>query len=287
MNGATAKPAYRIKPGDEISAEIEARHEITIEPQQMDLNIAYEDDDILILDKQAGIVVHPARGNRSGTLVNGLLHHCRDLPMRYDSTVRPGVVHRLDKNTTGLLMFAKTDEALTNLGRQIQQRTVVREYAAFAWHDFELDEGTIEAPIGRHVIDRTRMAVTPFAAKHAVTNYAVFRRYDVCTYLKLRLKTGRTHQIRVHMQHLDHPIVGDPEYGGRSPRLVRHRQHVVMYERMMSTIKRQALHAARLGFRHPRTNKYIEFSSALPEDMEKLLFYLEQTVHRSPDNLNT
>jgi 23S rRNA pseudouridine1911/1915/1917 synthase len=276
VNDKPVKPSYRIKAGDEVTAEFEAEPEFTIEAEPIDLHIVYEDDDLLIVDKHAGIVVHPARGNRSGTMVNGLLYHCRQLPMRPDSPVRPGVVHRLDKETTGLLMFAKTDSALTSLGRQIEQRTVVREYAAFCWGDFELEDGTVEAPIGRHTIDRTRMAVTPFAAKRAITHYHVFRRYNVCTYLKLRLKTGRTHQIRVHMQHLGHPVVGDPEYGGRSPGVVQYSHHAELYRQMMGIIKRQALHAARLGFHHPRTRKYIEFASSLPPDMEQLLFFLEK-----------
>jgi 23S rRNA pseudouridine1911/1915/1917 synthase len=276
VNGAASKPSYRVKPGDEVAAEFEPEPEILLEPQKMDLNIVYEDDDLLVLDKQAGIVVHPARGNRDRTLVNGLLYHCRNLPQRSDSLSRPGVVHRLDKETTGLLMFAKTDEALRDLGHQIEHRTVVREYAAFAWGDFEQDEGTVDAPIGRHAIDRTRMAVTPFAARTAVTNYEVFRRYSVCTYLRLRLKTGRTHQIRVHMQHIGHPIVGDPEYGGRSASVVQRADHQPLFHDLLAIIRRQALHAARLGFNHPRTRKYVEFASALPADMEQLLFYLEK-----------
>jgi 23S rRNA pseudouridine1911/1915/1917 synthase len=275
VNGAASKPSYRIKPGDEVKAEFEAEPELVLEPEAMDLNIVYEDDDVLVLDKPAGVVVHPARGNRSHTLVNGLLYHCRHLPLRKDSLSRPGVVHRLDKETTGLLMFAKTDAALANLGHQIEHRTVVREYAAFAWGDFELEEGTVDAPIGRHTIDRTRMAVTPFAARSAVTTYQVFRRYGVCTYLRLRLKTGRTHQIRVHMQHIGHAIVGDPEYGGRSPTVVTRREWASVFHDLLGIIRRQALHAARLGFSHPRTRKYVEFSSPLPADMEQLLFYLE------------
>ena len=280
VNGAPTKPGYRVKAGDDISAEFEAEPEMTIEPQDIDLNIVYEDDDIVIIDKPVGMVVHPARGNRSNTLVNALLYHCKSLPLRSDSLVRPGVVHRLDKDTTGILMFAKNDDALTNLGNQVMHRTVVREYACFAWGDFELDEGTVDAPIGRHTIDRTRMAVTPFAAKTAVTHYEVFRRYNICTYLRLRLKTGRTHQIRVHMQHIDHPVVGDPEYGGRSPRVIECRDHMDHYRAMMAIIKRQALHAARLGFNHPRTRKYVEFASPLPADMERLLYYLEQHFTR-------
>ncbi|OYD15835.1 hypothetical protein CH330_04600 [candidate division WOR-3 bacterium JGI_Cruoil_03_51_56] len=278
INNNRVKISYRVKPGDRITAEFLYEPEITVEPQKIDLNIVYEDDDIIIIDKAAGIVVHPARGNWGHTMVNALLYHCKSLPLRKDSIIRPGVVHRLDKNTTGLLVFAKTDAALTNLGNQIMHRTVVREYAAFAWGDFELNEGTVDAPIGRHTIDRTRMAVTPFAAKTAVTNYKVFKRYNICTYLRLRLKTGRTHQIRVHMQHIDHPVVGDPEYGGRNPGVIQFRDHMPLFKDMMLIIKRQALHAARLGFNHPRTRKYIEFSSSLPDDMEQLLFYLEKHI---------
>ena len=280
VNAEPSKPGYRIKAGDRVTAGFDHEPELTIEPQEIDLKIVYEDDDVVIVDKEAGIVVHPARGNRRYTMVNGLLHHCRNLPLRTDSPVRPGVVHRLDKNTTGVLMFAKTDAALTSLSSQLMHRTVVREYAAFAWGDFELDIGTVDAPVGRHTIDRTRMAVTPFAAKTAVTNYQVFRRYGVCTYLRLRLKTGRTHQIRVHMQHIGHPIVGDPEYSGRSPHLVRHREHMPLYQGMMRIIKRQALHAARLGFNHPRDGRYIEFASPLPPDMDNLLMFLEKHVER-------
>jgi 23S rRNA pseudouridine1911/1915/1917 synthase len=275
VNGRPSKPSYRVKPGDEISAAFEPEPEITLEPQKMDLSIVYEDDDVLVLDKPAGVVVHPARGNKDRTLVNALLYHCKSLPLRKDSLIRPGVVHRLDKHTTGLLMFAKNDEALRGLGYQIEHRTVVREYACFAWGDFEADEGTVDAPIGRHAIDRTRMAVTPFAARNAVTNYEVFRRYSICTYLRIRLKTGRTHQIRVHMQHIGHPVVGDPEYGGRSVAVVTQRDHMPRFRDMLTIMKRQALHAARLGFNHPRTRKYIEFSSPLPADMERLLLYLE------------
>lgn len=276
VNDKTVKPSYRVKPGDEVAAEFEPEPEITIEPQPMELNIVYEDSELVVIDKPAGLVVHPARGNRDGTLVNALLYHCRSLPLRRDSLTRPGVVHRLDKNTTGLLVFAKTDEALASLGRQIAHRAVVREYLAFAWGDFELDEGTVDAPIGRHAIDRTRMSVTPFAARTAITNYQVFRRYNICTYLRLRLKTGRTHQIRVHLQHLGHPVAGDPEYGGRSPSVIQHRDHMPVFRDILTIIKRQALHAARLGFNHPRTRRYIEFTSALPEDMERLLLYLER-----------
>jgi len=173
-------------------------------------------------------------------------------------------------------MFAKTDEALRSLGAQIEHRTVLREYLAFAWGDFELTTGTIDAPIGRHTIDRQRMAVTPFSARTAITNFEVLRRYNICTYLRLRLKTGRTHQIRVHLQHIGHPVVGDPDYGGRSLTVLSQKDQIPFFREILSRIKRQALHAARLGFVHPRTKKFLEFTSPLPEDMEKLLIYLEE-----------
>ncbi|MEO0019847.1 MAG: RluA family pseudouridine synthase [candidate division WOR-3 bacterium] len=278
VNGKPVKPSYRVKPGDAITAQFEYEPELTIEPEKMDLNIVYEDGDVIVIDKPAGVVVHPARGNRHGTLVQGLLYHCQHLPLRADSPLRPGVVHRLDKDTTGLLVFAKTDEALRSLGAQIEHRTVVREYLAFAWGDFELSEGTIDAPIGRHTIDRLRMAVTPFAARTAVTGYEVLRRYAICTYLRLRLKTGRTHQIRVHLEHIGHPVVGDPDYGGRSTNVIKHKDHASIFKEILIIMKRQALHAARLGFIHPRTKKFLEFSSPLPADMESLLFYLENLM---------
>lgn len=278
VNGQPVKPSYRVKPGDVITAEFESEPELTVEPEPMELNIVYEDDDVIVIDKPAGVVVHPARGNRTGTLVQGLLYHCKSLPLRPDSVLRPGVVHRLDKDTTGLLMFAKTDEALRRLGAQIEHRTVLREYLAFAWGDFELNTGTIDAPIGRHTIDRQRMAVTPFSARTAITSFEVLRRYNICTYLRLRLKTGRTHQIRVHLQHIGHPVVGDPDYGGRSLTVVTQRSHMPVFREILTRIKRQALHAARLGFVHPRTNKFLEFSSPLPQDLEQLLLYLEECI---------
>jgi len=276
VNGRRAKPSYRVKPGDEVKAEFVPEPEPAVEPQLMDLNIVHEDGDVIVIDKPAGLVVHPARGNREGTLVNGLLHHCRLLPPRGDSALRPGVVHRLDKATTGLLVFAKTDAALSSLGHQIEHRTVVREYLAFVWGDMERDEGVIDAPIGRHTIERRRMAVTPFAARTAVTTYEVLRRYNLASYLRLRLKTGRTHQIRVHMQHVGHPVVGDPDYGGRNSRVVERPEQMPAFRHVLTLVKRQALHAARLGFVHPRTHAYVEFTSALPEDMEQVLLYLER-----------
>lgn len=276
VDGAALKASYKLQAGEQILVRVPeaATHELIPEP--IPLDVVYEDGDVWVINKPAGLVVHPARGNREGTLVNGLLHHCRLLPPRGDSALRPGVVHRLDKATTGLLVFAKTDAALSSLGHQIEHRTVVREYLAFVWGDMERDEGVIDAPIGRHTIERRRMAVTPFAARTAVTTYEVLRRYNLASYLRLRLKTGRTHQIRVHMQHVGHPVVGDPDYGGRNSRVVERPEQMPAFRHVLTLVKRQALHAARLGFVHPRTHAYVEFTSALPEDMEQVLLYLER-----------
>lgn len=275
VNQKQSKPSYRVKPGDEIIAQLPEQSPDTfpIVPEPMDLNIVYEDDAVIVLDKPKGIIVHPARGNNSHTLVNGLLYHCQ-LPQSPNSKIRPGVVHRLDKDTTGLLVFAKTDSALTALGRQIETRQIVREYLALAWGNLALNTGTIEAPIGRSTLDRKKMAVTPFAARRAVTNFTVLERFGIATFLRLKLQTGRTHQIRVHMLHYGHPIVGDPDYGGRSKRVINRREQEVQFKTILSLLPRQALHAAKLGFWHPQTKKYLEFSSPLPADIQSVLEYL-------------
>ena len=184
------------------------------------------------------------------------------------------VIHRLDKDTTGLLLFAKTDDALSLLGRAIEARKITREYLAIAWGNFPQDKGLIEAPIGRNILDRKKMAVTPFSAKTAATGFEVIKRFNIATYLRLRLLTGRTHQIRVHLTHYGHPVVGDPEYGGRSKTIINQQSDVAIFKKILSIINRQALHAHKLGFIHPRTGKYIEFTAPLPEDIANLLKYL-------------
>jgi len=276
VNQKKPKPSYRIKAGDEIVAQLpeSIRGPLQAEPESMDLNIIYEDEEVIVLDKPKGVIVHPARGNNHGTLVNGLLYHCQ-LPKSSNSKIRPGVVHRLDKNTTGLLVFAKTDDSLTSLGRQIEARKITREYLAIAWGDFGIDSGTIDAPIGRSTLDRKKMAVTPFAARSAVTSYKVLERFGIATYLNLKLFTGRTHQIRVHMLHYGHPIVGDPDYGGRSRIVVNSKEQEKQYKKILSLLPRQALHATKLGFIHPKTKKYLEFNSPLPDDIKSVLEYLK------------
>lgn len=274
VNAKITKPSYRVKTGDEIQARFEIEEELKITPEPMQLDIVYEDNDIIIVNKPAGIIVHPARGHNTGTLVQGLLYHCRHLPQHPDSKIRPGVIHRLDKDTTGLLVFAKTDFALSYLGQAIEARKITREYLAIAWGDFPQAQGTITAPIGRHSLDRKKMAVTPFSAKDAITHFEVLERFKIATYLRLKLLTGRTHQIRVHLYHYGHPVIGDSDYGGRSPSLIRNQSEAPTFKKILSIIPRQALHAAKLGFIHPRTNKYLEFEVSLPQDMSNLLNFL-------------
>lgn len=281
VNQKNQKPSYRVKTGDEVIAKMPETDQdwVQAEPEPMDLNIVYEDATVIVLDKPKGVIVHPARGNIHNTLVNGLLYHCK-LPKSQKSKIRPGVIHRLDKDTTGLLVFAKTDDALTFLGRQIEARKITREYLALVWGNFSLNSGIIDAPIGRSTLDRKKMAVTPFAARTAVTNYKVLERFQIATYLNLKLLTGRTHQIRVHMLHYGHPIVGDPDYGGRSRIVINTKEQEKQHKKILSILPRQALHAVKLGFVHPTTKKYLEFTSSLPSDIARVLEYLKQTSNQ-------
>ncbi len=274
VNNDKSKPGYTVKPGDHIKAQFELEHDLKITAEPMKLDILYEDNEVLVVNKPAGMVVHPARGHSHGTLVQGLLHHCHNLPEHPDSKIRPGVIHRLDKDTTGLLLFAKTDDALSMLGQAIEARKITREYLALAWGNFPQDKGTIEAPIGRNILDRKKMAVTPFSAKKAATGFEVTERFNIATYLKLKLLTGRTHQIRVHLSHYGHPVVGDPEYGGRSKTIIKSQVDMTIFKKVLSIIDRQALHAYKLGFNHPHTGKYMEFTSPLPSDFANVLKYL-------------
>jgi 23S rRNA pseudouridine1911/1915/1917 synthase len=274
VSGKSAKPSYKVKPGDHIRATFEVEAPFVIRPEPIPLKIAYEDSELIVVDKPPGMVVHPARGHSEHTLVNALLYHCKSLPAGANSKIRPGVLHRLDKDTTGLIVFAKADASLTNLGRQVESRRLTREYRAVVWGDLGLPSGTIDAPVGRSTIDRKRMAVTPFASRTAVTGFEVLERFGIATLVRVRLQTGRTHQIRVHMAHYGHPVLGDPDYGGRSRDVIRHQRDVPAFEALLQIMKRQALHAAKLGFTHPVTARYVEFESPLPEDMEQLLTFL-------------
>ncbi len=273
-----AKAHHWVRRGERVIITYAPPQELEVEPENIPLDIIYEDNHLIVINKPAGMVVHPARGNARGTLVNALLHHCKTLA-RSDDFRRPGVVHRLDKDTTGLLVFAKSHKVHPGLAEQVEARKMKREYLAIVWGDMETREGRIEAPIGRHAIDRKKMAVTPFAARPALTDFRVRERFRIATYLQIRLGTGRTHQIRVHLSHLGHPLVGDPTYGGRKSSLLLGvgRGSIQSLEAILSIISRQALHAAGLGFTHPITGEDMEFTSPLPDDMEKTLAYLRST----------
>jgi 23S rRNA pseudouridine1911/1915/1917 synthase len=276
VNGRPIKPSYRIKGGERIEIDVPPPEKPSLKPEDIPLDIVYEDSDLLVVNKKAGMVVHPAAGNYSHTLVNALLFHCQDLS-GINGILRPGIVHRLDKNTSGLLVVAKNDFSHLSLAEQIKDRTLLREYIAIIWGHLPTNVGTIEAPIGRAAKDRKKMAVTRFKGRESLTQYNVLERYDLCDLLSIRLKTGRTHQIRVHLSYLNHPVLGDPEYGGRQKWIkgIYDRERPLA-QKLLSTIDRQALHAKKLGFVHPRTKEYIEFSSENPADIETILNLLRR-----------
>jgi 23S rRNA pseudouridine1911/1915/1917 synthase len=257
VNGAAVKPNYKLAEGDAVFVRVPEPVEAEIKPEPMPLDIVFEDSDVIVINKPRGLVVHPAPGHFAGTLVNGLLYHCKDLS-GINGVLRPGIVHRIDKDTSGLLMAAKNDNAHNGLAEQLKAHTVNRKYIALVHGNIAHDHGTIDAPIGRDPKDRKLYAVTEKNSKHAVTHFVVVERFGDYTLTELKLETGRTHQIRVHMKFIGHPLVGDPMYG-RSKGL---------------TMDGQALHAAVLGFVHPRTGEYLEFHAPIPDDMNELLHLL-------------
>ncbi|TRW48034.1 23S rRNA pseudouridine(1911/1915/1917) synthase RluD [Aliidiomarina halalkaliphila] len=256
------KPREKVLVGQELHLEAELEPEVFSEPQAIALNIVYEDDDLLVINKPAGLVVHPGAGTPDGTLLNALLHHCSTL----EQLPRAGIVHRLDKETTGLMVIAKTLAAYTALVAALQARNITREYEAIVTGVMTAG-GSIDAPIGRHQTKRTLMAVNP-NGKPALTHYRVAERFRAHTRLRLRLASGRTHQIRVHMAHLTYPLVGDPQYGGR-PRPPKQASQSFMDT--FRGFQRQALHAIRLSLIHPRTGEEMTWEAPLPDDMQKLL----------------
>jgi 23S rRNA pseudouridine1911/1915/1917 synthase len=274
VDGKPTKPSYKMRGGEKITVDVPPLEKPSLEPENIALDVVYEDSDLLVVNKKAGMVVHPAAGNYSHTLVNALLFHCKDLS-GINGVLRPGIVHRLDKNTSGLLVVAKNDFAHLGLAGQIQNRTLLREYVAVAWGHMPDKEGSVEAPIGRAMKDRKKMAVTRLKGRESLTEYKVLERYDLCELLSIRLKTGRTHQIRVHLSYLNHPVLGDPEYGGRQKWIKGvHDVKRPLAQKLLSLIDRQALHARRLGFVHPRREEYREFDCPMPEDMGSLLSLL-------------
>lgn len=274
-NGKPVKSNYKVKPLDVLTVMLDRpRYDNDIIPEDIPLNIVYEDDDVLVVNKPAGLVVHPGCGNYHGTLVNAIAWHLRDNPKYDPNDPAVGLVHRIDKDTSGLLVVAKTPDAKTHLGLQFYNKTTQRKYNALVWGILEHDEGTIEGNITRNPRDRMQMAVSadPEIGKHAVTHYHVLERLGYVTFVECVLETGRTHQIRVHMKHIEHPLFNDERYGGneilKGTHFSKYKQFVL---NCFETCPRQALHAKTLGFVHPRTGEQMFFNSELPEDMTVLL----------------
>lgn len=276
VNDRPVKSNYKVRPGDIVTLMLDRPHyDTTIEPEEMPLDIVYEDVDLMVVNKPAGLVVHPGCGNFHGTLVNAIAWHMRNIPTYDPNDPQVGLVHRIDKDTSGLLVIAKTPEAKTSLGVQFFNKTTHRSYNALVWGNFVEDSGTIEGNIGRDPKDRLRMAVFPQGSdigKPAVTHYKVLERFGYVTLVECILETGRTHQIRAHMKHIGHPLFSDERYGGteilRGERTGSYRQFVL---NGFKTCPRQALHAKTLGFVHPRTKKQMDFTSDIPEDLGNLL----------------
>lgn len=274
-NGKPVKSNYKVKPADVLTVMMDRpRYNNDIIPEDIPLNIVYEDDDLLVVNKPAGLVVHPGCGNYHGTLVNAIAWHLRDNPKYDPNDPSVGLVHRIDKDTSGLLVVAKTPDAKTHLGLQFYNKTTQREYNALVWGIVDEDSGTIEGNITRNPRDRMQMAVSadPEVGKHAVTHYHVLERLGYVTFVKCVLETGRTHQIRVHMKHIGHPLFNDERYGGneilKGTHFSKYKQFVM---NCFEICPRQALHAKTLGFEHPRTGEHMFFTSELPEDMTLLL----------------
>ncbi len=257
VNGKTARSSYKVACGDHISLDIPEAVEPEILPEEMPLDILYEDDDILLINKPKGMVVHPAAGHSSGTLVNGLMAHCQGSLSGINGVMRPGIVHRIDRDTTGVLIVCKNDMAHNHIAAQLKEHSIKRKYFAIVHGVIKEDSGTVDAPIGRHPTDRKKMSVNPRNGKRAVTHYQVLQRFSRYTYIECQLETGRTHQIRVHMASIGHPILGDRVYGpAKCP---------------YPELEGQTLHAGILGIVHPRSGEWMEFSAPLPEYFRKLL----------------
>ncbi|MCG1020574.1 RluA family pseudouridine synthase [Sutcliffiella horikoshii] len=258
VNGEKTKPNYKCSVGDDITVTIPEPEALDVVPEEMDLDIYYEDADVIVVNKPRGMVVHPAAGHATGTLVNGLMAHCKDLS-GINGVLRPGIVHRIDKDTSGLLMIAKNDFAHEKLVNQLVAKTVTRKYQAIVHGVISHDVGTVDAPIGRDKKDRQAMTVTDENSRNAVTHFRVIERFKDFTHIECQLETGRTHQIRVHMKYIGYPLAGDPKYGPKKS----------------LDIEGQALHAGILGFIHPRSEEYMEFAAPNPPEFERVLKHLK------------
>lgn len=257
VNGKPVKANYKVQSGDEITLDLPEEKELDVKPENIPLDILYEDNDILIVNKPKGMVVHPAAGHDSGTLVNAVLYHCRENLSGINGVLRPGIVHRIDMDTTGALAVCKNDTAHQSLAEQLSVHSITRRYRAIVYGGFKEDTGTVTGDIGRHPTDRKKMAVGVRNGKHAVTHYHVLERFGDFSYIECELETGRTHQIRVHMAHIGHPLLGDTVYGpAKCP---------------FSGLQGQCLHAMVLGFIHPSTGEYLEVTAPLPEYFTAIL----------------
>ena len=280
VDGKIVKPSHKISPGEVISVTIPKPPSPDVVPENIPLEILFEDNYLLVVNKPAGMVTHPAYGNYSGTLVNALLYHCNDRLSTVNDLTRPGIVHRLDKDTSGLMVVAKDDTTHAHLAKQFSRRTTEREYWAFVWGRFEKKgrEGIIEATLGRSKSDRKKFAVSAIG-KSAITEYKVLEEFEYLSLVRLKLRTGRTHQIRVHLHHIGHPVFGDPTYGGR--RIAwggTDKKKKEEVQNLLKIITRQALHAKTIGFMHPATKEFVRFDSDLPQDMMSMRELLKDSM---------
>lgn len=261
VNGKAIAKNYKLRNGDEVCVCVPEPKILDITPENIPLDIRYEDEDLLVVNKPKGMVVHPAAGNYNGTLVNALMYHCGDSLSGINGVIRPGIVHRIDKDTSGLLIVAKNDFSHLSLAQQIKEHSFTREYQCVAYGHFKEPEGTVDAPIGRHPVDRKKMAVTEKNSRNAVTHYFTVKEYKDFTHLRVRLETGRTHQIRVHLSYIGHPLAGDSVYGPK---------------KCITELQGQCLHAGLIGFVHPRSGEYIEQKSELPDYFTSFLRKLRE-----------
>ena len=283
LNQKPTKPSAHIKAGDTVSGNLPEPSPLSLKPEPLPLTILYEDPSIIVIDKPSGMVVHPAYGNPSGTLVNALLYHCKDLT-GINGILRPGIVHRLDKDTSGVMVVAKEDEAFRHLSKQFKNRTVEKAYSAIVYGRFGQDGGLIDSAIGRHPTERKRMSTRTKKGRTAITRWKKVEEFDSATLLEIFPQTGRTHQIRVHLSSIGHPILGDPLYGRKGrPGAI----HDRVLKECVKRMNRQALHAHRLEFTHPRTGERVQFIAPIPEDMSNVLSFLrkqESIISREQSN---